>query len=159
MILAFLKSHWLLFVALLLISIGTLVLLRVGYGIADRSWQEKWDQRDKADAEARLSFTQEQRRIELARQADIDQIQREADEENRKANAARAAAQRVADHCSQGSKPRSPSYSSETAAIPELPAAARLGETLAICSPSCTERLTQRREIMQQKLTGAAGLP
>lgn len=102
MIATFLKLHWRLIVALLLISIGTLVLLRVGYGIADRSWQEKWDQRDKADAEARLSFTQEQRRIELARQADIDQIQREADEENRKANAARAAAQRVADRLQSG---------------------------------------------------------
>lgn len=102
MITAFLKAYWRPLVALLLILAGSLLILRVGYGIADRSWQEKWDQRDKADAEARLSFTQEQRRIELARQASIDQIQREADEENRKAAAARDNAQRAADRLQVG---------------------------------------------------------
>lgn len=102
MITAFLKAYWRPLAALLLVAIGVLLLLRVGYGIADRGWQEKWRQRDKDDTAARLVFTQEQRRIELARQASIDQIQREADEETRKANAARIAAQRSADRLQVG---------------------------------------------------------
>lgn len=99
---AFLKAYWRPLVALLLVVVGSLMLLRVGYGVADRSWQEKWDQRDKLDANAKLAFTQEQRRIELTRQAEIDTIQREADEENRKADAQRIAAQHAADRLQSG---------------------------------------------------------
>ncbi|MGL3999868.1 DUF2514 family protein [Pantoea eucalypti] len=99
---AFVKAYWRPLVALLLVAVGSLTLLRVGYGVADRSWQEKWDQRDKADADAKLAFTQEQRRIELTRQAEIDNIQREADEENRKADAQRLAAERAADRLQSG---------------------------------------------------------
>lgn len=99
---AFLKAYWRPLVALLLVAVGSLMLLRVGYGIADRSWQEKWDLRDKADVESRLAFTQQQRRDELARQAAIDKIQREADEENRKADAQRVAAERAADRLQSG---------------------------------------------------------
>lgn len=99
---AFLKAYWRPLVALLLVAVGSLMLLRVGYGVADRSWQKKWDQRDKADSDAKLAFTQEQRRIELTRQAEIDNIQREADEENRKADAQRLAAERAADRLQSG---------------------------------------------------------
>lgn len=99
---AFLKAYWRPLVALLLVVVGSLMLLRVGYGVADRSWQEKWDQRDKLDANAKLAFTQEQRRIELTRQAEINNIQREADEENRKADAQRAVAERAADRLQSG---------------------------------------------------------
>lgn len=99
---AFLKAYWRPLVALLLVAVGSLMLLRVGYGIADRSWQEKWEQRDKADAVAKLAFTQEQRRIELTRQAEINNIQREADEENRKADAQLAIAERAADRLQSG---------------------------------------------------------
>ena len=99
---AFMKAYWRPMVAVLLVVVGSLTLLRVGYGVADRSWQEKWDQRDKEDAAAKLAFTQEQRRIELARQADIDNIQREADEENRKADAQRVAAERATDRLQSG---------------------------------------------------------
>lgn len=99
---AFMKAYWRPLVALLLVAVGSLMLLRVGYGVSDRSWQEKWDQRDKEDAAAKLAFTQEQRRIELNRQAEIDTIQREADEENRKADVQRAAAERAADRLQSG---------------------------------------------------------
>lgn len=99
---AFLKAYWRPIVSLLLVAVGSLMLLRVGYGIADRSWQEKWDQRDKADTAAKLTFTQEQRRVELSRQAEINNIQREADEENRKADAQRAVAERAADRLQSG---------------------------------------------------------
>lgn len=99
---AFVKANWRPLAALLLVAAGSLMLLRIGYGVADRSWQEKWDQRDKADADAKLAFTQEQRRIELSRQAEIDNIQREADEENRKADAQRITAERAADRLQSG---------------------------------------------------------
>ncbi|MCX2192106.1 DUF2514 domain-containing protein [Pantoea agglomerans] len=99
---AFVKAYWRPLVAVLLVVVASLTLLRVGYGVADRSWQDKWDQRDKADTAAKLAFTQEQRRIELTRQAEIDTIQREADEENRKADAQRVAAERAADRLQSG---------------------------------------------------------
>jgi len=99
---AFMKAYWRPLVAVLLVVVGSLTLLRVGYGVADRSWQEKWDQRDKTDADAKLAFTQEQRRIELTRQAEIDTIQREADEENGKADAQRIGAEHAADRLQSG---------------------------------------------------------
>lgn len=40
--------------------------------------------------------------------------------------------------CSREYITQSPNYSSDVAAIPELPSAGRLGETRAICLPSCT---------------------
>lgn len=106
MIGAFLKAYWKPLAALLLV-VGALWLVHhlgysSGHAAADSVWQGKWNQRDKDDAAARLEFTQEQRRIELARQASIDQIQREADEENRKANAARVAAQLAAGRLQSG---------------------------------------------------------
>lgn len=106
MISALLKSYWRPLAVLLLITAAFLLAYHLayssGYKSSDAAWKEKWAQRDKKDAEARISFTQEQRRIELLRQATIDQIQREADEDNRKANAARAAAQRIADRLQSG---------------------------------------------------------
>lgn len=106
MMAAFLKAYWKPLAALLAVAGALLLTHHLGYSsghaAADTAWQIKWKQRDKDDADAHLNFMQEQRRIELARQASIDQIQREADEENRKANAARAAAQRAADRLQSG---------------------------------------------------------
>lgn len=106
MIAAFLKAYWKPLGALVVV-VGALWLTHhlgysSGYDAADTAWNDKWSKRDKTDAEARLTFTQDQRRIELTRQANIDQIQRDADEETRKANAARAAAQRTADQLQSG---------------------------------------------------------
>nr|WCD42752.1 hypothetical protein Abuela_35 [Pectobacterium phage Abuela] len=44
--------------------------------------------------------------------------------------------------------------SSQVAAIPELPAAAKQGIRPDHCLPSCLEKLTQQRENMRKKLTG-----
>lgn len=106
MIGAFLKAYWKPLAALLAVAGALWLVHHLGYSsghtAADTAWQIKWKQRDKDDADARLNFTKEQRRIELARQASIDQIEREADEENQKANAARVAAQRAADRLQIG---------------------------------------------------------
>lgn len=106
MIAAYLKAYWKPLAAFLLVA-GSLWLAHhlgysSGYGASDTVWSDKWAKRDKADADSRIAFTQDQRRIELTRQANIDQIQREADEETRKANAARANAQRTADQLQSG---------------------------------------------------------
>lgn len=106
MISAFLKAYWKPLAALLLVAGGLCLVHHLGYSSgqanANQAWQDKWDKRDKADAESRLVFSQEQRRIELTRQAEIDNIQREADEENRKADAQRLAAERAADRLQSG---------------------------------------------------------
>jgi len=106
MIGAFIKAYWKPLAAVALLS-GALWLSHhqgysSGHDEADTAWKTKWIERDKADAADRLAFTQEQRRLELQRQASIEQIQREADEENRKANTARLAAQRAADRLQVG---------------------------------------------------------
>lgn len=106
MMLALLKMYWRPLVALLFMIAAFWLAHHLGYSsgheVADTAWRKEWAQRDKDDADARLIFTQEQRRVELARQASIDQIQREADEENRKANDSRIAAQRAADRLQSG---------------------------------------------------------
>lgn len=106
MIGAFIKAYWKPLTAMMLIAGALWLVHHLGYSSghddSETVWKSEWNKRDKADADARLNFTQEQRRIELARQASIDQIQREADEENRKANAARVAAQRAADRLQSG---------------------------------------------------------
>ncbi|MGX9249644.1 DUF2514 family protein [Pantoea ananatis] len=106
MISAFIRAYWKPLAALLLVAGGLWLVHHLGYSSgqanANQAWQDKWDKRDKADAESRLVFSQEQRRTELARQAAIDKLQREADEENRKANADRIAAQRSADRLQLG---------------------------------------------------------
>lgn len=106
MIAVFLKAYWKLLAVLLAVAGALWLTHHLGYSSghadADTGWQTKWSQRDRDDAASRLEFTQEQRRREQQRQADIDRIQREADEENRKASAARAAAQRAADRLQVG---------------------------------------------------------
>ncbi|EFM18621.1 DUF2514 family protein [Pantoea sp. aB] len=106
MIRAFLKVYWKPLTAFLLVAGGLWLVHHIGYSsgraVANQTWQGKWDRRDKTDAESRLAFTQQQRRDELARQAAIDKLQREADEENRKANADRIAAERAADRLQSG---------------------------------------------------------
>ncbi|GEM_PF-1048847 len=106
MISAFIRAYWKPLAALLLVAGGLWLVHHLGYSSgqsnANHAWQDKWDKRDKADAESRLVFSQEQRRTELARQAAIDKLQREADEENRKANADRISAQRSADRLQLG---------------------------------------------------------
>lgn len=66
-----------------------------GYDKADTAWQGKWDKRDLADAQAAKAFTEQQRRIELQRQGDIDAIQEKAQHDIATAqrNAAIAAAE------------------------------------------------------------------
>lgn len=67
----------------------------------NKEWQEKWDARDLKDVAAQHRFTTQQRDIELARQADIDALQRKADEEKAKADLAIADAKRSADRMQQ----------------------------------------------------------
>ncbi len=75
MITAFVKAYWRLLAAVLLVAVGVLMILWAGYSIADRSWQAKWQARDQDDLQAKLEFTEQQRRTELQRQGAIDAIQ------------------------------------------------------------------------------------
>ena len=92
---ALMKAYWKPLAALLLVAVGCLMILWAGYSIADRSWQEKWQARDLADAKAAQAFTEQQRRIELQRQGAIDDIQAQAEKDIATAqrNAATAAAE------------------------------------------------------------------
>lgn len=96
---AILMAYWKPLAALLLVA-GSLWLAHhtgysSGYDKADTAWQGKWDKRDKDDALARQAFTEQQRRIELQRQGDIDAIQEQAQQDIATAqrNAAIAAAE------------------------------------------------------------------
>ena len=95
MIWAFAKAYWRPLAALLLVAVGVLMVLWAGYSIADRSWQAKWQARDQDDLQAKLEFTEQQRRIELQRQGAIDAIQEQAQNDIATAqrNAAIAAAE------------------------------------------------------------------
>lgn len=66
-----------------------------GYQYSNHTWQAKWSERDAADAQSRQAFTEQQRRIELQRQGEIDAIQEQAQQDIAKAqhNAAIAAAE------------------------------------------------------------------
>ncbi|EPM8368394.1 TPA: DUF2514 family protein [Enterobacter hormaechei] len=89
------KAYWKPLAALLLVAVGVLMVLWAGYSIADRSWQAKWHARDQGDLQAKLEFTEQQRRIELQRQGAIDAIQEQAQKDIATAqrNAAIAAAE------------------------------------------------------------------
>lgn len=96
---ALLKAYWKPLAALLLVA-GSLWLAHhagysSGYDKADTAWNEKWNKRDLADAQAKQEFTEQQRRIELQRQGAIDAIQEQAQQDIAKAqhNAAVAAAE------------------------------------------------------------------
>lgn len=60
-----------------------------------KEWSAKWQERDLADAQATIQFTEQQRRIELQRQGAIDAIQEQAQQDIATAqrNAAIAAAE------------------------------------------------------------------
>lgn len=65
----------------------------------EAAWQKKWSDRDAKDAEDRLLFDSEQRSIEQSWQNHVNDIQKKADNETRKANinaaASRASAERM----------------------------------------------------------------
>jgi len=65
-------------------------------------WERRWNQRDIKDQQALIDFTAEQRRIELKRQADAEQIQKDAQKEIDRMAALRAAADRNSERLQQG---------------------------------------------------------
>lgn len=65
-------------------------------------WQSRWDQRDKKDLLAAQQFTDEQRRIELKRQAQNDQIQEETKKQIADVESKRAAAVAASDRLRDG---------------------------------------------------------
>lgn len=93
------RTYWKPLAALLLVA-GSLWLAHhtgysSGYDKADTAWNDKWNKRDLADLKAAKAFTEQQRRIELQRQGEIDAIQEQAQQDIAKAqrNAAIAAAE------------------------------------------------------------------
>lgn len=57
-----------------------------GSSSANDSWEIKWADRDSKDLKSQLTFTLEQRRLELERQAELDAIQKKADADLATAN-------------------------------------------------------------------------
>lgn len=70
-----------------------------GTSVADARWLLKWSQRDKDDRDAKIEFTEGQRRIEAKRQGEIDAIQKKAETDmataRRNAAVARAESDRL----------------------------------------------------------------
>lgn len=99
---ALLMAYWKPLAALLLVVVGVLMILWAGYSIADRSWQEKWQERDLADSKAAQAFTEQQRRIELQRQGAINAIQEQAQQDIAKAQRNAAAASAESDRLQHG---------------------------------------------------------
>lgn len=66
-----------------------------GYSTSNDKWSTKWLQRNADDLQADLNFAADQGRIEKERQRHVDEIQKNAEMENRRlaANAARARAE------------------------------------------------------------------
>lgn len=84
-IIAFMKSNWRVIAGFLLLFIVSVLVAgygyQRGYSRADGQWQSKWQARDLADMQAAKTFTEQQRRIELQRQGDIDAIQEQAQQD------------------------------------------------------------------------------
>lgn len=95
MITAFIKANWRLVVAGILLIVWSFLLTGYVAHHQNLRWQAKWSARDAADAQAAQAFTEQQRRIELQRQGEIDAIQEQAQQDIAKAqrNAAIAAAE------------------------------------------------------------------
>lgn len=96
---AMVQRYWKPLAALLLV-VGSLWLAHhtgysSGYDKADTAWLGKWSARDLSDLQAKQTFTEQQRRIELQRQGAIDAIQEQAQQDIAAAqrNAAIAAAE------------------------------------------------------------------
>lgn len=127
---------------------------------ANAAWQKKWDDRDAADLLAKQQFTDEQRSIELSRQAQIDAIQEKANEDAQKARANAAAARRSADQLQSGIKDAiaklQQSSSSDTAVTTGSASRTSAGLLLAELFRSINDRATDLAEEADRR--GRAGL-
>lgn len=91
----FIKAYWKPLAALLLVVSLCAGSAWLASSHTDAQWQNRWQARDLADAQAAIQFADKQRRIEQERQGAIDAIQEQAQQDIAKAqrNAAIAAAE------------------------------------------------------------------
>lgn len=91
----FIKAYWKPLAALLLVVALCAGSAWLASSHTDAKWQNRWQARDLADAQAAIQFADKQRRIEQERQGAIDAIQEQAQQDIATAqrNAAIAAAE------------------------------------------------------------------
>ena len=92
-----LKIYWKPLTLIALVALSLWGAYSVGYDSADKSWQLKWTQRDKADSDARAQRQADERAEEQRRQQAADQAVKDADEDNKQLKADALDAQRSAD--------------------------------------------------------------
>lgn len=84
-------------IGMLLVALSLLGAYSVGYDSADKSWQLKWAQRDKADSDALAQRQADERAEEQRRQQAANQAVKDADEDNKRLKADAINAKRSAD--------------------------------------------------------------
>lgn len=91
-----LKIYWKPLTLIALVALSLLGAYSVGYDSADKSWQLKWAQRDKADSDALAKRQAGERAEEQRRQQAANQAVKDADEGNKRLKADAIDAQRSA---------------------------------------------------------------
>ncbi|AIU73621.1 hypothetical protein AT03_15295 [Hafnia alvei FB1] len=96
-----LKIYWKPLTLIALVALSLLGAYSVGYDSADKSWQLKWAQRDKADSDALAQRQADERAEEQRRQQAANQAVKDADEDNEQLKADAINAKRSADRLQQ----------------------------------------------------------
>ena len=96
-----LKIYWKPLTLIALVALSLLGAYSVGYDSADKSWQLKWAQRDKADSDALAKRQAGERAEEQRRQQAANQAVKDADEDNKRLKADAINAKRSANRLQQ----------------------------------------------------------
>ena len=96
-IVGLLKIYWKPLTLIALVALSLLGAYSVGYDSADKSWQLRWAQRDKADSDALAQRQADERAEEQRRQQAADQAVKDADEDNKQLKADAIGTKRSAD--------------------------------------------------------------
>jgi len=95
-IVGLLKIYWKPLTLIALVALSLWGAYSVGYDSADKSWQLRWAQRDKADSDALAKRQADERAEEQRRQQAANQAVKDADEGNKRLKADAIEAQRSA---------------------------------------------------------------
>ena len=96
-IVGLLKIYWKPLTLIVLVALSLLGTYSAGYSDADKSWQLKWAQRDKADSDALAKRQADERAEEQRRQQAANQAAKDADKDNKQLKADAINAKRSAD--------------------------------------------------------------
>ncbi|MEG1690854.1 MAG: DUF2514 domain-containing protein [Hafnia sp.] len=100
-IVGLLKIYWKPLTLMALVALSLLGAYSVGYDSADKSWQLRWAQRDKADSDALAQRQASERAEEQRRQQAANQAVKDADEDNKRLKADAIDAKRSANRLQQ----------------------------------------------------------